>query len=106
MSGASEIVAAERERAERHVDVVKVMARGGMMTAGTDVFVPQFSIEELWLLVEQSHAAGLPVTAHAHAAAAVDQAVAVGVDGIEHATYLVRLADGPGPGGRPATCHR
>jgi imidazolonepropionase-like amidohydrolase len=103
VSGASEIVAAERERAERHVDVVKVMARGGMMTAGTDVFVPQFSIEELRLLVEQSHAAGLPVTAHAHAAAAVDQAVAVGVDGIEHATYLVRLADRPGPGGRPAT---
>ena len=107
VSGASEIVAAERERAERHVDVVKVMARGGMMTAGTDVFVPQFSIEELWLLVEQSHAAGLPVTAHAHAAAAVDQAVAVGVDGIEHATYLVRLADGPGPEGAARhTCHR
>jgi imidazolonepropionase-like amidohydrolase len=77
-------VPAVRERAERHVDVVEVMARGGMMTAGTDVFVPQFSIEELRLLVEQSHAAGLPVTAHAHAAAAVDQAVAVGVDGIEH----------------------
>ena len=36
---------------------------------------------ELRLLVEQAHAAGLPVTAHAHAAAAVDQAVAVGVEG-------------------------
>ena len=78
------------------------MARGGMMTAGTDVFVPQFSIEELRLLVEQSHAAGLPVTAHAHAAAAVDQAVAVGVDGIEHASYLVRLAEGSAPGWLPA----
>ena len=101
VSGASEIVAAVRERVERQVDVVKVMASGGMMTAGTDVFVPQFSIEELRLLVERAHAAGLPVTAHAHAAAAVDQAVAVGVQGIEHASYMVRLADVAGAGGLP-----
>jgi imidazolonepropionase-like amidohydrolase len=62
-------------------------ASGGLVTTGTDVFVPQFSIEELRLLVKQAHAAGFPVTAHAHAAAAVDQAVAVGADGIEHAWY-------------------
>src|SRR4030095_2483794 len=61
-SGADEIVAAVRERAERRVDVVKVMASGGAMTTGTDIFVPQFSIEELRLLVEQAHAADLPVT--------------------------------------------
>jgi imidazolonepropionase-like amidohydrolase len=86
VSGADEIVAAVREREERRVDVVKVMASGGMVTTGSDVFVPQFSIEELRLLVEQAHAAGLPVTAHAHSAAAVDQAVAAGVEGIEHAS--------------------
>jgi imidazolonepropionase-like amidohydrolase len=97
VSGANEIVTAVRERVERQVDVVKVMASGGMVTTGTDVFVPQFSIEELRLLVAQAHAAGLPVTAHAHAAAAVDQAVAVGVDGIEHASYLIRSAEGGPP---------
>jgi imidazolonepropionase-like amidohydrolase len=97
VSGAGEIVAAVRERVERQVDVVKVMASGGMVTAGTDVFTPQFSIEELRLLVEQAHAAGLPVTAHAHAAVAVDQAVAVGVDGIEHASYVIRSAEGGPP---------
>ena len=86
VSGADEIVGAARERMERPVDVVKVMASGGMVTTGSDVFTPQFSIEELRLLVEQTHAAGLPVTAHAHSAAAVDQAVAVGVEGIEHAS--------------------
>ena len=52
---------------------------------------------ELRLLVEQAHAAGLPVTAHAHAAAAVDQAVAVGVEGIEHASYLIRSSQGAPP---------
>ena len=86
VSGADEIAAAVRERAELRVDVVKVMASGGMVTTGSDVFVPQFPIEELRLLVEQAHAAGLPVTAHAHSAAAVDQAVAAGVEGIEHAS--------------------
>jgi imidazolonepropionase-like amidohydrolase len=86
VSGVDEIVAAVRQRVERRVDVVKVMASGGMVTTGSDVNTPQFSIEELRLLVEQAHAAGLPVTAHAHSAAAVDQAVAVGVDGIEHAS--------------------
>ena len=86
VSDAGEIVAAVRERVERRVDVVKVMASGGMATTGSDVFVPQFLIEELRLLVEQAHAAGLPVTAHAHSAAAVDQAVAAGVEGIEHAS--------------------
>jgi imidazolonepropionase-like amidohydrolase len=86
VSGADEIVAAVRERAELRVDVVKVMASGGMVTTGSDVFVPQFPIEELRLLVEQAHAAGLPVTAHAHSAAAVDQAVVAGVEGIEHAS--------------------
>jgi imidazolonepropionase-like amidohydrolase len=86
VSGVDEIVASVRQRVERRVDVVKVMASGGMVTTGSDVNTPQFSIEELRLLVEQAHAAGLPVTAHAHSAAAVDQAVAVGVDGIEHAS--------------------
>jgi imidazolonepropionase-like amidohydrolase len=94
VSGADEIVAAVRERVERRVDVVKVMASGGLVTTGTDMFTPQFSIEQLRLLVEQAHAAGLPVTAHAHAAAAVDQVVAVGVDGIEHASYVIRSAEG------------
>jgi imidazolonepropionase-like amidohydrolase len=66
------------------------------------MFSPQFSIEELRLLVEQAHAAGLPVTVHAHAAAAVDQAVAVGADGIEHASYVIRSAEG---GPAPAPCN-
>ena len=96
VSGADEIVAAVRERIERQVDVIKVMASGGANTVGSDMSVPQFSIEELRLLVEQAQAAGLPVTAHAHAAAAVDQAVAVGVQGIEHAAYLVPWANGAG----------
>jgi imidazolonepropionase-like amidohydrolase len=88
VAGEEQIRSAVRERAERGVDVVKVMASGGMNTAGTDVAAAQFPLEQLRLLVDEAHDAGLPVAAHAHAAAAARQAVEVGVQTIEHASYI------------------
>jgi imidazolonepropionase-like amidohydrolase len=70
------------------VDVVKVMASGGTMTAGTDVAAPQFPDADLRALVEEAHGGGLRVTAHAHPLAAIEQAVAAGVDGLEHFSCL------------------
>ncbi len=86
--GRDEIVRAVQERADRGVDVVKVMASGGMTTAGTDVLGTQFSTEEMALLVDEAHRRGLPVTAHAHPLPAVEQALAVGVDGLEHCSCM------------------
>ena len=80
--------AAVRERVERGADGVKVMASGGMNTPGTDVMRTQFTDEELRLLVDEAHTAGLPVTAHAHGTPAVRQALAAGVDGIEHCSCV------------------
>jgi imidazolonepropionase-like amidohydrolase len=98
VAGADQLQAAVRERVERHVDVVKVMASGGINTPDTDVFAPQFAVTDLRLLVDASHAAGLAVTAHAHATLAIDQAVAVGVDGLEHASFLTRMSNADSPG--------
>ena len=39
-------------------------------------------------MVDEAHAVGLPVTAHAHALGSIRDAVAAGVDGIEHFTFL------------------
>lgn len=88
VQGPTEIELALAERVERKVDAVKVMASGGMATTGTDVMRPQFTLDELRLIVDLSHDAGLPVTAHAHALAAVELAVAAGVDGLEHCSCL------------------
>jgi imidazolonepropionase-like amidohydrolase len=79
---------AVRERADRGADLVKIMTSGGVMTPGTDVRACQFSLEELRAVVDEAHRRGLPVTAHAHALAAVEQCVAAGVDGIEHCSCL------------------
>jgi imidazolonepropionase-like amidohydrolase len=97
-AGADELHAAIRQRVERRVDVVKVMASGGINTPDTDIYTPQFALDDLRLLVDAAHSAGLAVTAHAHAALAIDQAIAVGTDGLEHAGFLARSKDAAAPG--------
>jgi imidazolonepropionase-like amidohydrolase len=86
--GAEALVDAVNERAARGVDWIKVMATGGFTTTGTDPWQPQYNGDELAAVVEAAHRAGLPVTAHAHATAGIAEALAAGVDGIEHCTFL------------------
>jgi imidazolonepropionase-like amidohydrolase len=94
VSGMAGIARAISDRAALGVDVVKVMASGGVNTPGTDVMSTQFTTDELRLLVEDAHAAGLPVTAHAHGTPAVEQSVEAGVDGIEHCTCVTDVGFG------------
>ena len=80
--------AAVAEHAERGVDVIKVMASGGFATPGTDQLGAQFSAAELTALADAAHGAGLPVVAHAHSLVGIQNALAAGVDGIEHFSGL------------------
>jgi imidazolonepropionase-like amidohydrolase len=84
----AQISAAIRERVDRGVDIVKVMASGGMLTPGSDVMQTQFSSEDLRAIVGRAHDYGLPVTAHAHGLPAIEQSVDAGVDCIEHCSCL------------------
>jgi imidazolonepropionase-like amidohydrolase len=79
--------AAVREHAARGVDVIKIMASGGNMTPGSRQDLAQFPPEALRAAVDEAHRLGLPVTAHAHAVAAIADAVAAGVDGLEHVSF-------------------
>ncbi|WP_336161369.1 metal-dependent hydrolase family protein [Amycolatopsis sp. VC5-11] len=78
---------AVREHVENGVDVVKIMASGGTMTPGTRQECAQFDVEVLRAAVDEAHRHGLPVTAHAHGTPAIADALAAGVDGMEHVTF-------------------
>jgi imidazolonepropionase-like amidohydrolase len=81
------VQAAVREHVERGVDVIKIMASGGNMTPGSRQDLAQFPAEVLRAAVEEAHRLGLPVTAHAHAVAAIADSVAAGTDGLEHVSF-------------------
>lgn len=83
-----ELRAAVRERAEHGVDVLKVMTTGGEMTpGGKGPHESQYAREQLRAVADAAHAAGLPVTAHAHGAAGARDAVSAGFDSLEHAGF-------------------
>ncbi|TDQ01528.1 amidohydrolase family protein [Labedaea rhizosphaerae] len=93
--GVDGIRAAVRERAERGCDVIKVMASGGNLTPGSVQHLPQFAVPELRVAVEEAHRFNLPITAHAHGTQPVYDAVAAGLDSMEHASFIT--ADGVDP---------
>jgi imidazolonepropionase-like amidohydrolase len=76
-----------REHAAQGVDVIKIMASGGNLTPGSRQDLAQFPPEVLRAAVDEAHRLGLEVTAHAHAVSAIANAVAAGVDGLEHVTF-------------------
>ena len=68
--------------------VIKVMATGAMLSSETeDARAIQYSLDELRAAVEVAHANFKPVAAHAHAREGIVNAVAAGVDSIEHCTF-------------------
>lgn len=76
------------EHVQRGVDAIKVMASGGFLTTGTDMFGAQYQAGDIRVLADAAHAAGLPAVAHAHSVAGIEVALAGGVDSIEHFTGI------------------
>jgi imidazolonepropionase-like amidohydrolase len=86
----SQMRRAVRTLIKRGADVIKVMATGGALTPGSSVHRTQFRLAELEPLVDEAHAHGLKVAAHANALEGLRNAVLAGVDSIEHGSYADR----------------
>ncbi|WP_371789729.1 amidohydrolase family protein [Streptomyces sp. NBC_01471] len=96
--GLKEIAAAVADRARHGVDLIKIMATGGMSTVGSDPGAAQYTVAELRTAVQTAHELGLPITAHAHGTSGIAAAVAAGADGVEHCTFIT--LDGVQPDGQ------
>jgi imidazolonepropionase-like amidohydrolase len=90
--GVDGVRAAVAQRVAAGVDIIKIMATGGLMTPGFGVHESQYGPVELRAACEAARGFGLAVTAHAHGPRGIAESVAAGVDGVEHATFLT--ADG------------
>ena len=86
--GADQVRQVVRAQIKHGVDVIKVNASGGVLSRGDAPGAPQYTVEELRALVEEAHAAGRKVAAHAHGAQGIKNAVTAGVDSIEHGSLI------------------
>ncbi|NUR25764.1 MAG: amidohydrolase family protein, partial [Catenulispora sp.] len=96
--GADGVRTAVRVHAERGVDVIKIMASGGNLTSGSAPQHSQFGPAELRAAQEQAHRLGLPIVAHAHGTQAIRDALAAGLDGLEHVSFMTSDGVDPVPG--------
>jgi len=77
-----------RTEIDRGADVIKIMATGGAMTPSSDPSRPQFAPDTLRRAVDLVHSLGRPVAAHALSRTGIQDAVAAGVDTLEHGAFL------------------
>lgn len=70
------------------VDLIKTCSTGGVLSKGTQVGAPQYTLEELTALTEEAHSHGRKVASHAHGAEGILNALKAGVDTIEHASFI------------------
>jgi len=80
-----------RQLAKAGADWIKVMGSGGG-TLNTISYKPSFRREELVAIADEAHRLNRKVTVHCLCAEAMENAIAAGVDGIEHAGFIINEA--------------
>jgi imidazolonepropionase-like amidohydrolase len=76
-----------RRLRQEGVDLIKIMPSGGVLSIGDDPRRQLMADDEIASIIQTAHALGLKVAAHAHGTGAINAAVRLGVDSIEHGTY-------------------
>jgi len=76
-----------RELHRKGADLIKIMPSGGVMSIGDDPTRQLMADDEIAEVVKTAHGLGMKVAAHAHGVGAINAAIRLGVDSIEHGTY-------------------
>jgi len=87
-NSATEVRQRVREILNHGADMIKVIATGAVLAAGTKPGVQEYSEEEIHAAVTEAAKYGARVAAHAHGAAGINAAVKAGVASIEHGSLL------------------
>lgn len=94
--GADQLRHVVRAQVKYGVDVIKILATGGVLSKGDSPGAPQYTLEELKAAAETAHMAGRKIAAHAHGTEGIKNAILAGIDSIEHASLIddegIRLA--------------
>ena len=73
---------------QHHVDWLKLIATGAVLTVGTEPGQPELTEAEMRAIIGEASSYGVPVTAHAHGAEGAKAAIRAGVRSIEHGSLL------------------
>jgi len=86
--GADGFREAVRHQVKSGADVIKFCASGGVLSLADEVDTPQLTLEEMTALVDEAHRLRKKVAAHCHGDRAARDAIAAGVDSLEHGSFL------------------
>jgi imidazolonepropionase-like amidohydrolase len=75
-----------REHVKRHVDLIKILGTGGVLSYGDVWNIPQFNLDEVQAVVDESTKFERKVAAHCHGDKGIAIAVEGGVHSVEHCT--------------------
>jgi imidazolonepropionase-like amidohydrolase len=87
-NGPEEVRETVREQVKYGVDVIKILASGGVLSLNDQPGAPQYTFEELKMAADTAHQAGRKIAAHAHGTESIKMAIRAGIDSIEHASLV------------------
>ncbi len=86
--GENEIRKRVRNNVKWGADWIKVSATAGVLSEEESAGAPQYSLDELKVVVEEAHRWGRKVAAHAHGTEGIKLAIQAGVTSIEHGSLI------------------
>lgn len=88
VDGVDALRVAVRSRLRGGAHLIKIMASGGVISPSDPLKIPQYSSEEMAVVVAEAARRGSYVAAHAYSPEAIQHALAAGVRSIEHGNLL------------------